>query len=49
MRLPYSPPVLVPLSSTGSAGSSGSLEAAPGGDAEGSIGTAQGATGSGKV
>ncbi len=49
MRLPYSPPLIVPLSSGSSSGSSGNMDATSSGDADASITTSQGPTGSGDV
>ena len=49
MRLPYSPPLIVPLSSGSSSGSNGSIDATSSGDADASITTSQGPTGSGDV
>ena len=46
MRLPYSPPLIVPLSSASPAGSATSLASASAGDADANGAPAQGATGS---
>jgi hypothetical protein len=49
MRLPYSPPLIVPVSSSPSSGSSASIDSTSSAEADGSIATTQGSTGTGDV